>query len=502
MADEPMLDDRLPRPELNRRVSSGVFVIGAWGAVNLVIGFGGNIVLARMLVPRDFGIVAIGATLMAFATTLSDGGLGSGLIRRPAGPTRAELRAVLGLQLALTAVLAVVAGGVASFFGSAGLVVAVMLAGLPIAAVQTPGKVVLSRSLRFRLLTSVDAAGVVAFYAWAIAGVLAGMGVWALATGAVARAVAATCAMALVSRETVLFPSLRGTRALWPVISFGVRFQGISFAGMIREQGLNAGVAGLSGVGTLGLWTLAKRLIEIPVLIVEPLHRVAFPYMSQLQAAREDPGPAIERGMRVTATAAGVVLTALAASAPGLVPGVFGEQWQDTAIAVQWVCGSLMVAAPLAVAAVGFLYALGQPSIVLKATILHTVTLFAVALPLLPFAGISAIGVGSLAGAVVDVVVLGRAVGRLSSARPFRLVVGPVALAAPAALLGAVTTRALGTDFVAGIAGGSLAALCYLAAVFLFRRAALLETASLLRRSIRAGLGRERSTVVPAGQPG
>src|ERR671919_1726679 len=166
MADGPLLDDRLERPELNRRVSSGVFVIGAWGAVNLLIGFGGNIVLARMLVPRDFGLVAIGATLMAFATTLSDGGLGSGLIRRPTSPTRGELKAVLGLQLAATAALALVAGAVASLFGSGGLVVAVMLAGLPIAAFQTPGKVVLSRSLRFRLLTSVDATGVVAYYGW------------------------------------------------------------------------------------------------------------------------------------------------------------------------------------------------------------------------------------------------------------------------------------------------------------------------------------------------
>src|SRR5918996_72308 len=425
MSDGPLLDDRLERPELNRRVSSGVFVIGAWGALNLVIGFGGNIVLARMLVPRDFGLVAIGATLMAFATTLSDGGLGSGLIRRPTSPTRGELKAVLGLQLAATATLALVAGAVASLFGSAGLVVAVMLAGLPIAAVQTPGKVVLARRLRFRLLTTVDATGVVAFYGWAVAGVFAGMGVWALATGVLARAVAASGAMAIASRDTVLFPSLRGTRALWPVISFGMRFQGISFAGMVREQGLNAGVAGLAGVGTLGLWTLAKRLIEIPVLIIEPLHRVAFPYMSQLQAAREDPGPAIERGMRVAGTAAGLVLAALAASAPGLVPGVFGEQWGESAVAVQWVCGSLLVAAPLAVAAVGFLYAAGRPSIVLKATILHTLTLFAVALPLLPFAGVTAIGAGPLAGAVVDAVVLGRAVGRFSSARPFPLLLGP-----------------------------------------------------------------------------
>src|SRR5687768_17428702 len=153
-------DDLLSRPELNRRVSSGVFFIGAWGGINLLVGFGGNIVLARLLVPADFGLVAIGATLMIFASTLSDGGLGSGLIRRAESPTRAELRSVLALQLTLTGALAIAAAGIASLFGSGGAVVAVMMCGLPLGAIQTPGRVVLSRALRFRVLTGVDAVGV------------------------------------------------------------------------------------------------------------------------------------------------------------------------------------------------------------------------------------------------------------------------------------------------------------------------------------------------------
>ena len=286
------------------------------------------------------------------------------------------------------------------------------------------------------------------------------------------------------------------------MISFGVRFQGVSVAGMLREQVLNAGVAGLAGVGTLGLWTLAKRVIEIPVLIIEPVHRVAFPYMSQLRAAQEDPGAIIERGIRVAGTAAGVVLVGLFAGASGLVPGVFGEQWTDTAVAVQWVCVSLLVAAPLAVVAVGYLYALGEPAVVLRATIAHTLTLFAVTFPLLPFMGVHAIGAGSLAGALVDALIMGRAIAARSSARPFRLMAVPLALGLPAATLGALSTRGLGNDLLAGLAGGSLAALAYLVAVFLLRRQTFFETGALVVRSVRAGLGRERPTPLVAGQPG
>jgi O-antigen/teichoic acid export membrane protein len=491
-------DDLLPRHELRRRVSSGVFFIGAWGAINLLVGFGGNIVLARMLVPADFGLIAIGSTLMIFATTLSDGGLGSGLIRRPESPTRDELRSVLALQLTLTGALALVVAGIASFFGSAGAVVAVMMFGLPLAAIQTPGKVVLSRALRFRVLTGVDAVGILAYYGWAVGLVLAGAGVWALATGVVFKAALSTCAMAYSSRGTNLRPSFRAARSLLPVISFGLRFQAVSVAGMVREQGLNAGIAGLSGVGTLGVWTLAKRVIEIPMLITEPLHRVAFPYMAQLHAGGEDSGPVIERGIRVSGTAAGVVLTGLAASASGLVPGVFGAQWAETAVAVQWVCASLLVAAPLAVVAVGYLYAIGEPSVVLRATIAHTLMLFVVAFPLLPFVGVHAIGAGALAGAFVDAAILGRAVAQRSSAQPFRLMAVPLLLGVPAAVLGWAVTHRLGNDFPAAIAGGTLASALFVAALFVCRRETLLETSALVLRSVRAGLGRDHAAAMPA----
>jgi O-antigen/teichoic acid export membrane protein len=435
---------------------------------------------------------------MIFATTLSDGGLGGGLIRRPESPTRGELRSVLALQLTLTGALALVAAGIASLFGSAGAVVAVMMFGLPLAAIQTPGKVVLSRALRFRVLTGVDAIGILAYYGWAVGWVLAGAGVWALATGVVFKAAVSTCAMAYASRRTNLRPSFRAARSLLPVISFGLRFQAVSGAGMVREQGLNGGIAGLSGVGTLGVWTLAKRVIEIPMLITEPLHRVAFPYMAQLHARGEDPGPVIERGIRVSGTAAGVVLAGLAASASGLVPGVFGAQWAETAVAVQWVCVSLLVAAPLAVVAVGFLYAIGEPSVVLRATIAHTLTLFVVAFPLLPFVGVHAIGAGALAGAFVDAVILGRAIAQRSSAQPFRLMAVPLLLGAPAAVLGWGVTHRLGNDFPAAMAGGMLASVLYVAALFVCRRETLLETFALVLRSVRTGLGRDRAAAMPA----
>jgi polysaccharide transporter, PST family len=490
----------LPRDVLRRRVASGVFFVGSWGVVNLVVGFIGSIVLARMLQPRDFGIIAIGATLTMFATSLSDGGIASGLIRREEEPSRAELRTALALQLSITSALAAAAAFVAALFGSSGLVVAFMMLALPLAALQAPARVVLTRAVRLREVASVEGVATLAYYGWAVGGVLAGLGVWALATGVVFKALASTLGMIAVSGVGAIRPSLRGARELRPVIAFGVRFQGVSLAGVLREQGLNAGVGIIGGVSTLGLFSLARRLLELPVLLFEPLHRVSFPFMTHVLAAREDPARLIERGIAISAAASGLVLCATAAASPELVPGLFGEQWREAGLIVPWICAGLLVAGPLSVAAVGFLYARGEPSVVLHAILLHTVALYAVAFSLLPVVGPAAIGMGSFAGAIVDAAIMARALSARTTARPLRSLLPVLAIAAVAGLAGTALSSTAEPGLAAAAIGALAAGGIYLAALAIFRLDTMREVARLLRQALRNSLAGDRP--LPAGTAG
>lgn len=77
----------LPRDELRRRASAGIFIVATRGLAILLLGLAGNVVVARLLTPRDFGVVAIGMSFVLFTGMLSDGGLGAALIRRPEPPT-------------------------------------------------------------------------------------------------------------------------------------------------------------------------------------------------------------------------------------------------------------------------------------------------------------------------------------------------------------------------------------------------------------------------------
>src|SRR4051794_32299322 len=92
--------------DLERRAARGGALLGARGVAIGVLSMVANLVLARLLAPRDFGLVALGTTLLLVGTTLGGGGLASTLIARSRAPERYELGVMLGIQLAAAGALA------------------------------------------------------------------------------------------------------------------------------------------------------------------------------------------------------------------------------------------------------------------------------------------------------------------------------------------------------------------------------------------------------------
>jgi O-antigen/teichoic acid export membrane protein len=499
--DSPGESDRLTPAELRRRASAGIAIVASRGVVMLVLGFGGNVVLARLLVPKDFGLIAFGMTVVALAQVMSDGGLGAGLIRREEPPTRVELRAMLGLQLAATTLLAVVIGTSAALaLGATGQVVAVMVASLPFIALQTPGKIVLERTLQYRPIAMVDIAQIAGYYAWAIPGVLAGFGVWALATGTVVRAVVASLLLIRLSRLGFMFPLFSPSRVR-SLLGFGVRYQAANAVWVFRDQGLNVATAAIAGVSTLGLWTLARRILEVPLLLFDSLWRVSFPAMSQLRAQKQDLAAIVERGAGLAAVGSGALLATLAAASPGLVPGLFGPQWTQTAEVLPFACLALLAGGPISVVSVGLLYAHGRASTVLRATTVLAVVWLATGLSLLPYLGVAALGIGWLAGSLADALILGRATVAETGARLLAPIAVPTTLAVLAGATGWVVTSSGPANLWSAMAGGGTAIGLYLAGLSLTRRELLRDTYGFAARSVTSALRRTDKVAAMSTRP-
>ncbi len=478
-------EEPLEASEIKRRAAGGAVLVAVRGLGLQALSLGANIVLARLLVPRDFGLVAIGNTVIVFGDLMATSGAAATLIRSPTTPTLADLRAVMGFQLALTGAITAGTVTIALQFGRAGELAAVMSLGLPLLAQRSAPAVMLERSLEYRKLVSVEIVENLVYFGWAIGTVLAGWGVWGLATGVVVRLLSGTVVLNAIGPVRWLRPSWHWSR-LRPVLGFGARVQATSALNYVRDQLLIVVVASEAGVSTLGLWALASRALAIPMLLFEALWRVAYPAMTRLMAAGEDTRAILERSVGLVATAGSPPLCALGASSRALVPAIFGARWSAAADPLPLACLGLMIVGPVSVACSGFLAAHGDAGTMLRGALLHTLAQFAIVLPLLPVLHLWAIGLGLLAACLVEAAVLGRRAAALTGARVFKSVAGPLVAGVVGGGAGWMLARSMGHTLVAGGAAAALAVTAYVLVLASIPHNMLRPTLQTMRQALGA----------------
>jgi O-antigen/teichoic acid export membrane protein len=465
-------------------------MVAVRGAAIRVIGFAGTIVLARLLAPHDFGLIAFGSTLLVFARYLADGGIGAALIRGRERPAVGDLQALLGLQLLVTASLSLATAAAALPFGTGGRIVAVMVASLPIAALRVPGTIMLERELSYGPLVLAEVAETVVYFAWAIGTIEAfGWGVWGLATGAVVRTLAAAVVVVLVSPVGLPRPTLSWRRVRGP-LAFGVRFQGVGVISLLRDQSLNIGTAAIGSVSILGLWSLAGKLLSIPYMAFESLWRVGYPAMARLLGTGEDPREVLQRGTALVAVVTGAMLAPLVGGSPALVPVVFGARWSHAASALPWASLGLMISGPVSVTASGYLWALGDARAVLRSTIVSWIVLALVTFPLLPSLGVTAVGLGAMASALAEAAVFVRAVASHSHVSLARPLVAPTIAATASGAAAWIVTDRLPATLLAVVVGLAAAEFLYVGSLLVSRRRLVLDTTGMLHRMARLTFAR------------
>jgi O-antigen/teichoic acid export membrane protein len=467
-------------------------VVGA--AIDLLRGFGvrflglvGTLVLARLLTPHDFGVVAVGSTFVIFANFVGDGGVGAAWIRRAAAPARADLKALLAFQLALNTAIAVGVSVVLLPFGEWGHVTALMVAALPLMAFRVPAVILSERQLNYRPLAAADVVETICYFTWAIVTVTTGWGVWGLASATVVRALVGSTVVLFLVPAARLIPAPSWSRVR-PVLGFGLRYQAVGFADLVRDQGIYAIVAAVAGISALGVWSVAHRILQIPLLLFASLWRVSFPGMARLIEAREDVGGTIERVVAVAAVAAGLIIAPLVGATPAWVPALLGNQWADAVAVIPPASLHLMLMGPISVALVGYLWALGEASAVLRATLVGIPLMAAVMIPLLLLIGVPAVGFGWLASGVGEATVLILCARKHAAFNIKPRLVPPAILAALGASMGWLVATELGPTVLGGVAGGLFAAAVYLLALWLWHRSYLLDSVHLSIRGLRAAL--------------
>jgi PST family polysaccharide transporter len=311
-----------------------------------VLGFGGTqalslvttIVLARLLVPSDFGLVALALAVLAVAQIAQESGLGAALIVHR-GELRPAVASVSVFSPLVACALYVVAFATAPLFANIFdqprltavlqvTAVVLILRGFSIAPLS-----LLQREMRFGPLTAIELAGGIVQAGTAIVLAVLDAGVWSLVLGQLGFSLAQ---LVLAWWFSPLRPSpLEARRAtLRELMRFGrhvglanfINYGNTSAEGMIVGHQL--------GATSLGYYSLANRLASMPVSVIgNILGRGVFAALSRLQddmaSFRRVWLENVQRLALLTIPAViGVVLVA-----EPLVVALLGTQWRP-AIAV------------------------------------------------------------------------------------------------------------------------------------------------------------------------
>jgi O-antigen/teichoic acid export membrane protein len=489
-------DDGLSADEVKSRAASGAALVMGRGALIQGLGFLGNLVLARLLVPEDFGLVALGLTVISVGRILAGAGLGSALIGREETPTKEILRAVTGLQLLVTSAVAGIAVGIAALIGNDAMVTAVMVLALPLSAFRTPAMVLFQRRLEFGVQVKIEIAEAVLYVAVAITLAAMGFGAWSLAIATVVRILLGTVLAIACSAIGFPVPSFQFGR-LRSILGFGWRFGATGVTKLAQDTALIAGIAAVGGLGVLGLWTFAARLLAIPKLLFDAMWRVGFPAFSRLRGAEGDEraGALLERTVGTFAVGVSLLLCPLVASSPALVPLLFGSDWTDVSLILPGAGLAMAIAGPLGIVTSCYLYARGDASTGLVGTSITGPVRIAITLALLPPLGVMAIGIGWAVGTLAGTAYTLPRAQRASGARLLSPVLRPVVAAAAGATAGWFVADALGVNVVGAALSGLVGVTLGLLMMVVVARATLMDALAMSRTIFRSAFGSGRGLV-------
>jgi O-antigen/teichoic acid export membrane protein len=321
------------------RAAGGIFWTYVSFAGSKLLVFISTVMLARLLVPAEFGQVAFALLVISYLETVGDFGVSSALIYEKDNRQEAANAAFL-ISLATGAVwfalVFLAAPFIAEFFNEPAVVpiVRIMAWTFPINALGNVHDALLRKDLHFRKRLVPDFASALIKGVISIALAWLGYGVWSLVWGQIAGSLISTIALWFVIdwRPTLKSSMHVGRR----MMSYGGKIVSVNIISAIVHDADYVVVGRMLGSAALGLYTIAYRIPEMGItMIIWVIGKVTFPVYAKL---RDDP-PALSAAFLVTlrylsllTIPAGVGLAILGEP---FIKVLFGEKWLDAVIAMQ-----------------------------------------------------------------------------------------------------------------------------------------------------------------------
>jgi PST family polysaccharide transporter len=459
------------------------------------------IVLARLLLPEDFGLVALAAVVTGVLVTLTNLGFGVFVVQRPQldRPTvDTAFWTTVAVGAALGAAQLLAAEPLSRLLGAPELAPALrVLAVVPVVAgLSSIPAALLNRQMRFAQLSVRAAVAALASSAAALLMALAGAGLWALVAQTV---VEVTVGCVLAWRACPYRPGLQVRwSSLRELLGSGSKQLGLEALSLLDSRTDQFLVGTRLGSSALGVYSVAHRFLGVLQEVLEgTVRRAALASFARMQ----DDAARLERTywrlLRASSAVATPLFALAATTSPMVIDLFFGPRWAPAApvMSALALSGAILVLSDVNTT---LLIALGRPGRVLVLNVVSVLVNVAGFLLAVRY-GLVAVAAVYTARALV-VLPLGFAMARALvpvTARAVARGLGPVLVAAGVpALAGALGTQlvwpALGTVPALAVTG-LLALAGYLLALRLLARGTYADLHAMVARetsSVTARLSR------------
>jgi PST family polysaccharide transporter len=268
----------------------GALAVGGQG-IKLVLQLGATAVLARLLLPADFGLLSLVTPLVAFFVVFRDVGLTAAMIAAE-DVTDAEITSLFWVNalagVLFAGLLVLLAPFAASFFGEPRLVgiLSVMALTFVFNGLAAQYQALLQRRFLFRRFTAIDVGANLAGTAVGVGAAFLGLGYWSLILIPVATQFFSLIAVTLLSDWHPGAP--RWEARTGAMARFGSEVTGFNFLNYFSRNLDNLFIGKVWGLEALGFYGRAYALMMAPLSqIIYPLQQVVIPVLSRMRADRE-----------------------------------------------------------------------------------------------------------------------------------------------------------------------------------------------------------------------
>lgn len=294
------------------------------------------VVLARLLAPGDFGLMALVAAVIAFAQIFSDMGMSNAIIHHQK-ISREALSSLYWLNVLASALLMLLlillSPQIAAWYHEPRIQTILMLLSITFlfAGLGQQLRVTAEKELRFQQLASIDLNSSFLGFVAAVAVALAGGGVYALVASALI-GTAVNTALCWLILANGWRPMLRlRLGEIRDFLGFGAYIMGFSLINTINMQADILIGGRVLGAANLGAYSLPKDLSLRLAMIINPIvTRVGLPVMAKAQDDKALLKSIYLKTMRMTASVNFPLYMVIAIFAPEIVAIMFGSQWQES----------------------------------------------------------------------------------------------------------------------------------------------------------------------------